>query len=131
LLRIAAVIALLFAAGHATGGRQDWSPMGDTEVLKAMRAVRFEVMGVSRSYLDFYRGFGHGLTVAMLLQAVLLFQLSSVAKADPGPARPMIAAFTLASAANGLVAWLFLFPIPAVFSVVLTLVLGMAFVVAG
>lgn len=131
LLRIAAVISVLFATGHAMGGRKDWSPMGDTEVLKAMRTVRFEVMGVNRTYLDFFQGFGHALTVAMLLQAVLLFQLASFAKADPGAARPMIASFVVASAANGVVAWLFLFPIPAVFSAVLTVVLALAFVVAG
>ena len=74
LLRIASVISLVFAAGHSLGGRKYWSPQGKTEVLKAMRTVRFEVFGVSRTYLDFYLGFGLSLSVFLLLQAAVLWQ---------------------------------------------------------
>jgi hypothetical protein len=48
-LRISAVISLLFAAGHTLGGLKYWSPMGDNQVLQAMRTVRFDTMGVNRS----------------------------------------------------------------------------------
>ena len=71
-LRISSVIALLFAAGHTLGGLKHWSPMGENPVLKAMRETRFETMGVSRSYLDFYMGFGYSLSVLELMLAVLL-----------------------------------------------------------
>jgi hypothetical protein len=63
--RIASVVSLLFAVGHSMGGLQRWSPMGDTAVLKAMTEVRFDTMGVSRSYLDFYMGFGWPLSAYM------------------------------------------------------------------
>ncbi len=129
-LRISSVISLLFAAGHGMGGRKHWSPMGETDVLKAMRDVRFDVMGVSRSYLDFYDGFGHSLTVSMLLQAVLLWQMSSLAKTEPARLRPMIAAFVLATIAGGVVSWLFIIPIPVVFSAVLAACLAVAFFLA-
>jgi hypothetical protein len=119
-LRISSVIALLFAAGHTLGGRKLWSPMGETDVLNAMRTVRFEAMGVSRTYLDFYLGFGFSLSVLMLMQAVLLWQLAGIAKAQPLQARPMIAVIALASAACGVLAWRFIFPLPALFSLVLT-----------
>jgi len=131
LLRVASAISLLFATGHALGGRKNWSPMGETEVLKAMREVRFDTMGVSRTYLDFYLGLGHSLTVFMLLETVVLWQLAAIAKTDPALARPMIGSFTLATIASGVVAWLFLFPVPAIFSAVLATCLGVAFVVAG
>ena len=72
LLRIASVISLLFTAGHTMGGLKQWSPMGENEVLKAMTTVRFETMGANRSYLDFFLGFGWSISVAMLLQTVLL-----------------------------------------------------------
>src|SRR5262245_57444252 len=35
-LRIAAVISLLFTAGHTMGGLTQWSPMGDNAVLQQM-----------------------------------------------------------------------------------------------
>jgi len=127
LLRISSVISFLFTAGHMLGGRQEWSPVGENAVFTAMRTVRFDVMGASRSYYDFYMGFGHTSTIAMLLQSVLLWQLASVARTGVS-VRPMILAFVLASAASTFVAWRFIFPIPAVFSLVLTASLVAAFV---
>ena len=58
LLRVASLLAALFAVGHTAGGRGSWSPIGESEGLKAMRTFRFDVAGVGRTYLDFYRGFG-------------------------------------------------------------------------
>ena len=112
------------------GGLQKWSPMGDNAVLKAMTDIRFDTMGANRSYLDFYMGFGHSLSVAMLLQSVLIWQLATIAKTGGVSVRPMIAAFVLASAAGAVVAWRFIFPVPALFSLVLTAVLAAAFFVA-
>jgi hypothetical protein len=129
-LRISSVISFLFAAGHGMGGTKHWSPMGETDVLRAMRTVRFAAMGVSRSYLDFYEGFGHSLTISMLLQAVLLWQMASLARTEPARLRPMIAAFLLATIAGGVVAWLFIIPLPVVFSAVLAACLAAAFFLA-
>ena len=130
LLRIASVISLLFAAGHSLGGLKKWSPMGENEVLKAMTAVRFETMGANRSYLDFFMGFGWSLSVAMLLQTVLLWQMASLARTDVAHVRPMIAVFALATLASGVISWRFLFPVPALFSGVLLIALLAAYVVA-
>lgn len=128
LLRISAVISLLFAVGHSLGGLKRWSPMGENEVLKAMETVRFDTMGVNRSYLDFFMGFGWSLSVAMLLQSVLLWQLASLARSDAAQVRPMIAAFALATLAGGVIAWLFIFPVPALFSAALLIVLVAAYI---
>ena len=130
LLRIASIISLLFTAGHTLGGLQKWSPMGENEVLKAMTKVRFDVMGTNRSYLDFFMGFGWSISVFMLLQTVLLWQLAALAGTEPARVRPMIAAFGLATLAGGVIAWRFIFPIPALFSGALFIVLLAAFVVA-
>jgi hypothetical protein len=130
LLRIASVISLVFTAGHTLGGVQKWSPMGENEVLKAMSIVRFDTMGANRSYLDFFMGFGWSISVLMLLETVLLWQLASLARSDPAQVRPMIAAFALATLATGAIAWRFIFPIPALFSGALVIVLAAAYVVA-
>jgi hypothetical protein len=130
LLRISAIISLLFAVGHSLGGTKKWSPMGDNEVLKSMTDVRFDVMGASRSYLDFFMGFGWSISVALLLQSVLLWQLASLARSGVAQTRPMIAAFAVASLASGLIAWRFILPVPALFSAVLLAVLVAAYVKA-
>jgi hypothetical protein len=130
LLRIASVISLVFTAGHTLGGLQKWSPMGENEALRAMTSVRFDTMGANRSYLDFFMGFGWSISVSMLLQTVLLWQLASLARANPALVRPMVAVFALATLASGVIAWRLIFPIPALFSGALVVVLVAAFVVA-
>ena len=130
LLRIASVISLVFAAGHTSGGLQKWSPMGENDVLKAMTAVHFDTMGVNRSYLDFFLGFGWSISVLMVLQAILLWQIASLARSDPARVRPMIATFAIATLATGVIAWRFIFPIPALFSGALVIVLAAAYFVA-
>jgi hypothetical protein len=127
LLRISAVISLVFALGHSLGGLKRWSPMGENDVLKAMETVRFDTMGANRSYLDFFMGFGWSLTVSMLLQSVLLWQLASLARTDAAQVRPMIAAFAVATLAGGIIAWQFIFPVPALFSAALLIVLVAAY----
>jgi len=127
-LRIAAVISLLFTVGHTLGGWTDWSPMGDNDVLKAMKAVHFDTMGANRTYHDFFIGFGYSISVAMLLQTVLLWQLASIARSSTVSLRPLIGAFVLASVASAVLAWRFIFPIPALFSLALTACLVVAFI---
>ena len=105
--------------------------MGQNDVLDSMTNTRFQTMGVERTYLDFFLGFGWSIGVAMLLQAVLMWQMASIARTSPGLVRPMIAAFVLATLISGLIAWRFIFPIPALFSGLLFLVLGAAYFAAA
>src|SRR5262245_33339927 len=130
LLRIAAGISLVFTAGHTMGGLSQWSPMGDNPVLKSMTDVRFNTMGANRSYLDFFMGFGWSLSVLMLMETILLWQLASLAKSEPARLRPMIAVIAMATVSTGLIAWRFIFPIPALFSAMLAIALGFAYVTA-
>ncbi len=130
LLRIASILSVLFAAGHTMGGLKFWSPMGENAVLDSMRTVKFDVMGVSRSYLDFFVGFGYSLTVAQLVQAVLLWQMATMARTDAAAVRPMIAVFAIAGVASTLLAWRFIFPMPTVFAALLTAIIIAAYVAA-
>jgi hypothetical protein len=126
LLRIASAVSLLFAAGHSIGGLQDWSPTPDNPVLRTMAGARFDMPGASRTWLDLYRGLGWSISVYLLLQAVLLWQMATAARAEVTGIRPMIAALALASLASLAVAALYLFAIPAAFCAVLTAVLAVA-----
>lgn len=129
-LRIASIISLIFTLGHTAGGLRKWSPMGDNDVLRAMTSVRFDTMGANRSYLDFFTGFGWSISVAMVMQTVLLWQMASLARTNPASVRPMIAAIALATAASGVIAWRFIIPVPALFSIALLIPLAAAYFVA-
>jgi hypothetical protein len=130
-LRISSIVSVLFATGHSLGGRKSWSPAGETEVLRAMKTVSYHVMGVDRSYWDFYAGFGWTLSVYQVLQAVLLWQLATIAKDEPRRVRPLVASFFVATVASALIAWKLIFAIPVVFSGVLAVCLALAYVACG
>jgi hypothetical protein len=130
-LRIASIISLIFAAGHSAGGLSKWSPMGENDVLKAMTTVQFETLGVSRTYLDFFMGFGWTISVAMLLQTALLWQMASLAHAGEQRVKPMIATFAFATLVSGMIAWRFILIVPVLFSGALLIALVAAYLVAG
>ena len=127
-IRIASVFSLIFAIGHTLGGMKSWSPMGPTEVLSSMQTFRFDVSGVTRSYFDFYRGFGFLLSVYLVTQAVLLWQVGSLARANRAQAKPFVWIFFLSSLPVGVLTWMFLFPVPVYFDAGLTALLGWALV---
>ena len=130
-LRIASAISLLFAAGHTLGGRKSWTFTGETEVLQPMRNFQIQTMGVTRTYMDFYRGFGFTLSVYLLLQAVVLWQLAALARANPAQVRPIILSVLVASVVNAVLTWRYIFPVPAMFGLAVTACLIAAFVAAG
>lgn len=130
LLRAASIVSLLFTVGHSLGGLKQWSPMGENDVLRAMTTVRFDTMGVNRSYLDFYMGLGWSLGVFMLMQTVLLWQMASLARTDVAHVRPMILVVALATLATGVISWCFILPVPALFSGALLIALVAAYVAA-
>ncbi len=131
-IRLAAALALVFAIGHTLGGLQSWSPIGPTAVLSSMQTFRFDVSGVTRSYADFYRGFGFLLSVFLVTEAVLLWQLGNLARADRASAKPFAWIFFLSSLPIGVLTWVFLFPMPVYFDAALTALLGWAvFSLAG
>jgi hypothetical protein len=81
-LRGAAGTAALYATGHTLG--HPWTAPHDLMaqgVTVAMQGVHFEAAGESRSYWDFYQGFGFAISVLLALQALLLWQLATQARA--------------------------------------------------
>lgn len=130
-LRAASMLSLVLAAGHTAGGMKSWSPTGETEVLRAMRDFKVQVQGAERSYLDFYLGFGWSLSVYLLLQAVLLWQVATLNAASPAGARALIATFVVANALAAVVAGQFIFATPTACFAAITGCLLMAWAVHG
>jgi hypothetical protein len=116
-LRGAALVTVLLAAGHMLGS--PWTPVDDPsarDVVAGMKGYRFDVMGLGRSYFDFYEGFGWMLGAYLIGHAILFWQLSRLATQIGIGVRPIVAILCLESFAAALVAWRFLFWVPAVMS---------------
>ena len=80
-LRLAAGVAALYALGHTLG--HPWTAPHDLMaqgVTVAMQGVHFDAAGHSRSYWEFYQGFGFAISVLLALQAALLWQLATLAR---------------------------------------------------
>jgi hypothetical protein len=122
--RIAAVLLLLFDAGHTSGF--PWSDPQWGVDLSAMRSTHFYVMGFSRAYWDFYVGFGLFVSVFLLLAMVLAWQLGSLPPESLALMRGTAWAFALCFAAITVLSWKYFFVIPIVFSIVTTLCLTAA-----
>jgi hypothetical protein len=127
LLRTAAVLMLLHFVGH-TLGMMRGSSHGPEEVavIETMKAHRFDMMGSMRSYWDFFLGFGYAASISMFLQMVLFWFLARLAGTHPASARPFIAVFLIAWAAEVLLCLKYFFIAPTVFAVIMVAVLAAA-----
>jgi len=122
--RVAAVLLLLFEVGHTSGF--PWSDPTWGVDLSAMRSTHFYIMGFSRTYWDFYVGFGLFVSVFLLLAVVLAWQLGSLSPESLTLMRGTAWAFALCFAGITLLSWKYFFIIPVVFSSVTTLCLTAA-----
>jgi hypothetical protein len=122
--RIAAVLLLLFEAGHTSGF--PWSdPQWGVE-LGSMRSTHFHIMGFSRTYWDFYVGFGLFVSVFLLLAVVLAWQLGGLPPESLALMRGTAWTFALCFAAITVLAWKYFFILPIIFSIAVTLCLTAA-----
>jgi hypothetical protein len=96
-LRIASVLTLLHAALHTIGGVFGKAAPGIGAATEAvMRANYFQVLGVTRSYWEFYHGMGLGITISLTAEGLLFWFLGSLAKNHAGELRPILWIFALA-----------------------------------
>jgi hypothetical protein len=129
LLRIAAIVYAFYAAGHTYGAMyKDLHSGGPLKqaVFSAMRSYTAQVQGFTRSYWDFYKGFGFIATWALVLFAILSWQLASLARTSPTAARPLVLTLFLVSIPMTILAWTNFFAAPGILSTAATLLLGAA-----
>jgi len=92
----------------------------------AMRSSHFQVLGFSRTYWDFYVGFGLDVSVFLLLAAVLAWQLGGLPAQTLPLMRGTAWVLVLCFAAISVLSWMYFFTIPLVFSIVITVCLAAA-----
>ena len=124
LYRIAAVLILLFDLGHSAGC--PWSDPAWGVDLGAIRSSHFKVMGFSRTYWDFYVGFGLIVSAFLLLAAILAWQLGSLPTQTLPLVRTTAWALSLCFAAVTVLSWMYFFIIPIAFSSLITVCLVVA-----
>ncbi len=127
LYRIAAVLLVLFAAGHTFGFLQFTPPTQEgVAVRDAMNNVHFSDGSATLSYGGFYRGFGLSITVNMLFMALLAWHLGNLARTAPQTIG-MVSWGFLAAQLVGLALSFKYFPgVPAAFSSVVAICVGWA-----
>lgn len=129
LYRISSVLIVLFAAGHTLGFRKNDPAWKVDALLSSMKSLSFETQGFTRTYWDFYTGFGLFVTVFLLLAALLAWQLGNPEVAKLAPLRLLGWGLVLAFAVTTVLSWQYFFTAPLVFSSVITVVLIAAAVV--
>jgi hypothetical protein len=104
--------------GHTSG--YPWSDPAWGVDLHAMQSTHFNVLGFSRTYWNFYVGFGLSISVFLLLPAITAWQLGNASPHDP---QRRITAWVLALsfAAITLLDCKFFFIIPLAMSAAITL----------
>jgi len=131
-LRIASVITFLYFAGHTAS--IPWTPAvgpGEAPVLEAMKAHSFNVLGSNRTYWDLYFGFGVIISGYLLVQAVVLWQLGSLAKREAAQVRAIVASFLVAFIVNAFLSWKYFFAIPLINAILISVCLALALVFSG
>jgi hypothetical protein len=124
--RIAAVLLLLFAAGHTLGFRQSDPQWGVDALLGSMRSIHFDVQGFNRTYWDLFLAAGFSVGVFFLFAAILAWQLGGLPAATLALMRGTAWAFALSFAAITVLSWKYLFIVPVAFSILITLCLTVA-----
>ena len=121
LYRIAAVLILLFDIGHTAG--YSWSDPSWGVDLGPIQSSHFKVLGFSRTYWNFYVGFGLLVSIFLLLAAIFAWQLSSLSAETLRLVRTSAWALSICFAAVTVLNLTYFFTIPIVFSGVITVCL--------
>ena len=124
--RIAAVLLLLLSVGHTLGFRQSDPTWGVDALLVSMRSIHFDVQGFSRTYWDLFVAAGFSVGVFYLFAAVLAWQLGGLPAETLAAMRVTVWALALCFAAITVVSWKYLFILPIVFSMLITVFLAAA-----
>jgi hypothetical protein len=126
-LRIAAGLAAFQTVGHTIGAVLAGPSSPEEAALReTMGAFRVSLMGMERSYWDFYLGSGWAITALAGMAAAIMWLLVPIARESPRRARPIILVLAAGFAAVTVISGLYFVTAPIVIAALITLCLGMA-----
>lgn len=115
-LRIASVLTLAHAVLHTIGGVFGKPAPGLAAATDAiMRANHFQILGVTRSYWQFYRGMGLGVTIFLTAEGLIFWLLASQTEKHANmqrDLRPILWVFALAYLVFALNSYVYFFAAP-------------------
>ena len=126
LYRVAAVLLLLFSAGHTVGFRKTKPEWGIDAIVNAMKTTSFYVNGFPRTYWDFYVGFGLFVSLLLLFAALVCWQLGGLNMAALKSMPFLTWSLVICFVGVTYLSWRYFFIPPLVFSIAITVVLGLA-----
>ena len=126
LYRIASVLLVLFGLGHQLGFRRVDPRWGVDSAIGALKSTQFQVQGMTRTYWDFFSGFGFFVTVLLFFAAILAFELAGLSRETLRTLGIVTWAFALAFVVITLLTWRYFFIAPLVFSSLVALCLVLA-----
>ena len=130
-LRIASVLTFIHAVLHTIGGVfGKVGPGPAATAVEAMKTNQFLLMGHMRSFWDFYRGLGLAGTISLTAEAILFWQLASLAKTDAQRLRPILATFLVAYTALAVNSYTYFFLGPVIAEIFIAAFLGLAIATA-
>lgn len=124
--RIAAVLILLFDIGHTVGFLQHDPEWKVDSLIGSMKSIHFDIQGFSRSYWDFFVGFGLFVTVFLLLAAVVAWQFGRLDAETVARVRGIGWSFALCFVALTFLSFRYFFILPLIFSIVIAVCLVVA-----
>jgi hypothetical protein len=127
-LRIASVLTFIHAALHTIGGVFGQTPPVVQQVVAAMKANEFVAMGATRTLWDFHMGLGLAVSVFLTVEAVVFWQLGSLAKTDALQLRPVLGTFLVGYLGVAVVSYKYFFAGPVITELLIALCLGLAIV---
>jgi hypothetical protein len=126
LLRATAVLAFVQFCAHMARFLSYVPKHGPDEfgVVEAMQSHSFIFAGATRSYWDFYFGYGLMAACNCLVEFVLFWQLASIAKSSPAVIKPVAGLFLVANVGYAILVLIYFFPLPAYFDIAIAILLG-------
>ena len=127
LYRFAAVLLVLFAAGHTVGFLTLTPASAEgVAVRDSMNSVRFDYGGKKYSYGDFYKGFGLTITAFLLFSAIVAWNLSTLARTAPHAVGVIGWSLCVLQLVSCVLSWRYFFPPPVVLSALSAIAIGWA-----
>ena len=126
-LRIASILTLFHTAGHTIGavfGKP--APGAQQAAVWAMKTNQFQLMGLTRSYWDFHLGVNLAVSVMLAAEAVVFWQLASLARADASRLRPIVATFLVGYLGLAAISYEYFFAPPLITEILIALCMAMA-----
>jgi hypothetical protein len=123
LYRISSGLLVLFAIGHQLGFRRLDPRWGVDSLVDSMKTRNFVAQGFSRTYWDFYTGFGIFVTVFLLFAAAIAWQLGGLTKGQLSLLPIICWGFAICFAGITYLSWKYFFIAPGIFSGLITLLL--------